>query len=287
MSKRNSPEAKRAARERLRAERERQAKREKVRRQLFVGGAVVGVLAITGGIGFAVANMGGGNDGDGTDWGAVSSQLEDAKGDGDGGGDDEPTYPTDPPAHASGEDGLTVLVGDEDAEHTITLYEDPRCPACAQFEQSVGSEVKAGLEDGTYNVEFIFGTFLDDVAGGSGSRNALSALGAALNVSPEAFLDFHAALYSEEFHPAESADDFGDDSYLKEVAESVPELEGNAEFERALDDSTFAAWALQMSNKYETDPDAEGTPTVKVGDQVIDTPWTPQEFQAVVDGLGG
>ena len=51
MSKRNSAEAKRAARERLRAEREKQAKRERIRRQLTVAGAVVVVLAIAGGIG--------------------------------------------------------------------------------------------------------------------------------------------------------------------------------------------------------------------------------------------
>ncbi len=45
MSKRNSQAAKSAARERLREERERQAKRAKVRRQLVVAASVVGVLA--------------------------------------------------------------------------------------------------------------------------------------------------------------------------------------------------------------------------------------------------
>ncbi|MFC7467605.1 hypothetical protein ACFQVA_08485 [Actinomadura keratinilytica] len=54
MSKRNSQAAKSAARERLRIEREKQAKKDKARRQLIVAGSVVGVLAIAGGVGFAV-----------------------------------------------------------------------------------------------------------------------------------------------------------------------------------------------------------------------------------------
>ena len=54
MSKRNSQSAKTAARERLRVERERQAKRDKVRRQLIVAGSVVAVLAVAGGVGYAV-----------------------------------------------------------------------------------------------------------------------------------------------------------------------------------------------------------------------------------------
>ncbi|MCZ9345407.1 DsbA family protein, partial [Streptomyces sp. TRM76130] len=45
MSKRNSQQQKTAARERLRLERERQAKRDKVKRQVVVACSVVGVLA--------------------------------------------------------------------------------------------------------------------------------------------------------------------------------------------------------------------------------------------------
>ena len=49
-------------------------------------------------------------------------------------------------------------------------------------------------------------TFLDRNLKGEGSKNALSALGAALNVSPEAFVDYKTALYSKEYHPAETTD---------------------------------------------------------------------------------
>lgn len=301
MSKRNSAEAKRAARERLRAEREKQAKRERIRRQLTVAGAVVVVLAIAGGIGLAVANMGDDGSGDATDWEAVQEQL-DAASEGDGDNSDNsdnsdnadnadsgenaegtPSYPIEAPAHASGEDGLTIEIGDEDAEHTLTLYEDPRCPACASFEQLMGENVRQGMEDGTYRVQYVFGTFLDGVAGGTGSKNALSALGAALNVSEEAFLDLHDALYTAENHPPESEDAFGDDEHLIELAQSVPELENNRQFERDVRNSTFAAWALQMSEKLNNAEGVEGTPTLAWNDEIIQTPQTAEEFEAMVE----
>lgn len=275
MSKRNSQEAKRAARERLLAERQKQKKKDKIRRQLTVGGSVVAILAIAAGIGVAVANMDGDSGEDATDWGAVRGQLDDGAS-----GDIE--YATDAPAHASGEDGLTVLLGDPDAVNTITLYEDPRCPSCAAFEQGVGETINQDIEEGLYNVEFVFGTFLDERLGGSGSRNAVAALGAALDVSPEAFQGLHEQLYAADNHPSEINDDFGNDAKLIELAQNVPELKGNADFEAAVNDSTFAAWALQMSDRFEDDPDVSGTPTVKVNGTVVETPRSPQDWDAML-----
>ncbi|TDC10585.1 DsbA family protein [Streptomyces sp. 8K308] len=275
MSKRNSAEAKRAARERLRAEREREEKKARTRRRLAVGGAAVAILAMAGGIGMAVASMGGG--GDNTDWGAVRSQLD------DGGNGEDAAFPTAAPANATGDDGLTVRVGEEDAANTLTLYEDPRCPACAAFEQSTGETVSQGVENGDYAVEYVFGTFLDDRLTGSGSKNALNALGAALDVSPEAFVAYHDALYSAEFHPEESSDEFADDDYLIEIAQSVPELADNQQFEDAVQNSTFAVWALQMSDKFNADDEVTGTPTLKFNGEVVDTPQTPEDFTAMVE----
>ncbi|WP_067226244.1 thioredoxin domain-containing protein [Streptomyces sp. NBRC 109706] len=280
MSKRNSQEAKRAARERLLAERQKQKKKDKVRRQLTVAGSVVAILAIAAGIGVAVANMDSSSGEDTTDWGAVRSQLDD-----DGSGEAEEgkvEYPTDAPANASGEDGLTVLIGDPDAVNTITLYEDPRCPSCANFEQGVGETIHEDIEEGLYNVEFVFGTFLDDRLGGSGSRNAVAALGAALDVSPEAFQGLHQQLYMAENHPSEQTDEFGDDARLIELAQNVPDLKGNADFEAAVNDSTFAAWALQMSDKFQADPEVEGTPTIKVNGTVVEAPRTPEAWDAML-----
>ncbi|MEV1008909.1 thioredoxin domain-containing protein [Streptomyces sp. NPDC049881] len=272
MSKRNSAEAKRAARVRLQAERERQARKERLRRRLTVTGSAVVVLGIAAGIGVAVAGQNGGSD-DATDWSAVRSQLDDGK---DGGFADAA------PANTAGDDGTTLRVGDPDAPNTLTLYEDPRCPVCASLEQNLGDTIGQGVEDGTYNIDYVFGTFLDDSFGGSGSRNALEALGAALDVSPEAFVAYHQALYSAEHHPDERSDDFGDDQNLIDIAQTVPELKDNADFEAAVHDSTFAVWALRMSDAFDDADGVTGTPTLKYNGEVVDTPQTPEAFEQMI-----
>ncbi|WP_052851806.1 thioredoxin domain-containing protein [Streptomyces avicenniae] len=273
MSKRNSLDAKRAARARLHAEREREARKAKVRRRLTVTGSAVVVLGIAAGVGVAVAGQSGGGSNDATDWSAVRSQVDDGT---DGG------FPDAAPANTTGDDGLTVRIGDADAPNTLTLYEDPRCPVCAALEQNVGDSIQQGVEDGTYSIDYVFGTFLDDSFGGSGSKNALEALGAALDVSPEAFVAYHEALYSAEHHPDERSDDFGDDQNLIDIAQTVPELKDNADFQAAVNDSTYAAWALRMSDTFDSTDDVTGTPTLRYNGEVVDTPQTPEAFEQMI-----
>ncbi|MFP3990742.1 DsbA family protein [Streptomyces sp. E11-3] len=259
MSKRNSQAAKQAARERLRIERERQAKKDKMRRQLIVAASVVGVLAVAGGIGYAIVQA------------------------------NQPTYWDEAkdnklvkPAGATGKDGTTLVIGDKDAKKTLELYEDPRCPACASFEQAAGEQLAKDVEDGKYKVQFIGATFIDNAAPGEGSKNALSALGAALDVSPEAFLDFKSALYSKENHPSESDDKFKDDAYLIEIANEVPDLKDNKAFQKDVEDGTFDKWALNMSKKF-SDGDVEGTPTLKMDGKKLETPQTLDEYKSTLE----
>ncbi|MDC0770096.1 thioredoxin domain-containing protein [Streptomyces sp. HD] len=274
MSKRNSQAAKTAARERLRAEREREAKRAKVRRQIIVACSVVGVLAAAGGIGYAVvqANKPG-------HWEAVKDAKVVA------------------PAHTTGTDGTTVVIGKDSAKKTLKVYEDPRCPVCASFEQAAGSVVDKDIEAGKYKVEFIGGTFLDGDqlkdgkigANAEGSKNAMSAMGAALNVSTEAFMEYKAALYSAKYHPEETDDKFKDDDYLIEIADSVPALKNNAKFENAVKKGTYDAWALAMSKAFDTNKDGvTGTPSFVMNGKQLKTsgpnqPWTAEEFTKAVD----
>ncbi|WP_435643795.1 thioredoxin domain-containing protein [Streptomyces sp. H49] len=238
MSKRNSQAAKTAARERLRQERERQAKRDKARRQAIVAGVVVVVLAAAGGIGYAVvqANKPG-----------YWEQMKSAK--------------VVAPANTTGTKGTTVVIGKASAKKTLKMYEDPRCPVCAQFEQTVGSTLRKDIDDGKFKYQYVGATFLDAHDNGVGSKNALSALGAALNVSPEAFLDYKTALYSTKWHPDENDDKFKDDSYLIKVADTVPALKNNAKFQDAVKKGTYDAWAMAMSKTFDDNKDGvTGTP---------------------------
>ena len=262
MSKRNSQAAKSAARERLRVERERQAKRDKVRRQLIVAGSVVGVLAIAGGIGYAVVQ-----NNEPSKW----DKAADAK--------------VVAPANTSGKNGTTVVMGDSKTKNTVHLYEDPRCPACASFEQTVGETVNKGMKDGDYKLSFTLGTFLDGNLSGEGSKNGVSALGAALNVSTDAFLEYKAALYSTKYHPKETTDELAKDSYLIKVANTVDALKNNKKFQDAVEKGTYDAWAMKMSDSF-NDDGVKSTPTIKINDKTIENPSTVADWQKALKDAG-
>lgn len=265
MSARNSRANKAAARERLRLERERQAKKEKTRRQITVGLVGLGVLALTGGIGYAVVQAG-----KPSHWEAAKSAAVTA------------------PKNTTGENGTTVVIGKSTAKKTLEIYEDARCPVCAVFEQQAGEVVAKDVEAGKYKIQFFGAAFIDNTMPGEGSRNALSAMGAALDVSPEAFLKFKSALYSAKFHPEEAEDKFAKDSYLLEIADTVPALKNNEEFRKNVSDGTFDAWALKMSDAFDKSG-VDGTPTLKMDGKKVtgadgkSTPMTAVDFTAAID----
>ncbi|MEU2058785.1 thioredoxin domain-containing protein [Streptomyces sp. NPDC013455] len=265
MSKRNSQAAKTAARERLRQERERQAKRDKAKRQLIVAASVVGVLAAAGGIGYAVVQNN------------KPAYWEAAK-------DDKLVKP----ANTTGKNGTTIVLGKSSAEKTLVMYEDPRCPVCATFEQVVGPTVKKDLDAGKFKMQYVGATFLDRNLTGEGSKNALSALGAALDVSPEAFLEYKAAMYTKKWHPEETTDKFKDDAYLIEIADTVPALKGNAAFRKAVKNGTYDRWALEESKVFDKDG-IEGTPTLKMGGKTLtgsdgkNAPMTVAEYKTALE----
>ncbi|MFF3766782.1 thioredoxin domain-containing protein [Streptomyces sp. NPDC001922] len=249
MSNRNSQANKQAARERMRAERERQAKKDKIRRQLIVGTSIVAVLGIAAGIGVAVTKM---NAEDGSSASAAGWQS----------GPKKKKFVA--PANTSGKNGTDIIIGEKNAKKTLEVFEDARCPVCATFEQSTGEQVRKEMEDGKYKLSFTIGTFIDNNVPGTGSKNALSALGAAVNVSPEAFLDYKKALFSLKNHPSEQDDAFGKDSRLIEIAQQVPALKNNASFKKALKNGTYDPWALKMSAKFQGVKDINGTPAFKL-----------------------
>ncbi|WP_413100649.1 thioredoxin domain-containing protein [Streptomyces sp. Inha503] len=190
------------------------------------------------------------------------------------------------PAHSSGPSGTTVVIGEADAEHTLDVYEDLRCPPCASFDQAVGPTIAKDIKAGKYKVSFHFAAILDKSMGGSGSANALSALGAALDVSTDTFLDYKAALMSSKNHPEESKDSYADDDRLLAVSQEVYALKTNASFREALREGTYDPWAKKMIADFDASG-VNGTPTVKLdGSQLTgggSTPATAAEFTEAVN----
>ncbi|WP_405537899.1 thioredoxin domain-containing protein [Streptomyces antimycoticus] len=191
------------------------------------------------------------------------------------------------PAHSSGPSGTTVVIGEADAGHTLDVYEDLRCPPCASFDQAVGPTIAKDIKAGKYKVSFHFAAILDKSMGGNGSANALSALGAALDVSTDTFLDYKAALMSPKNHPEESKDSYADDNQLLAVSQEVYALKTNASFREALREGTYDPWAKKMIADFDASG-VNGTPTVKLdGSQLTgsggSTPLTATEFTEAVN----
>lgn len=253
MSDRTSQGSTSAARERIRAARERQKKRDRTRRQLVVAGGAAGVLIIAGAVGFGIMKLL-----EPTGWEAAKEARLVR------------------PAHTQGENGTEIVIGDKNAPETLEVFEDIRCPACASFEQTSGAALAEDVADGRYKVRFTLYSFIDDAAGGEGSKNALSALGAALDVGPDAFLAYKAALYSAEHHPDERVDTYAKDAELLKVAREVPALKNNAEFASAVKKGTYDRWAMEMTALFGR-KGVKGTPTFLHGDKKLVLPEVPRQ----------
>jgi len=262
MSTRNNKVNKAAARERLRLQREKEAKRAKVRRQFLVGGGVLALLAVASVSAFAINKA---NQPSKPGYWELAAKDKLVK-----------------PANTTGTDGTTVIIGDANNKNTVEEYEDMRCPVCAAYEQAAGAVVLKDAEDGKYKISYYFGTFLDDKEGGSGSKKALSALGAALNVSKDAFTAYHTLLYSKDVHPDEAKDTFNSADKLISLAQQVPALKGNTKFSDAVTNGTFDKWALTMSDTF-NNSGVDSTPTVKVNGTSVTVPGlTSDQVQTAI-----
>ncbi|GAA0303599.1 DsbA family protein [Streptomyces polychromogenes] len=233
----------REARERLVAQREAQARGARRRGRLLVGGALAAVLAIAVGVGVYASKPAGPGDSEAGDRPFVR------------------------PAHTAGEDGTVVPYGREGAKDLVSVWLDPRCPFCAGVETGLGPAFKERAGAGDYRVEYHFATFLDGALGGKGSKRALNALGAAVNESPEKFMDYLRVLYAN--HPQkESEDKFGSTATLLSLADEVPGLR-NPGFDKAVKELTYMPWVDRVSQAF-YGSGKKGTPVVEVNGKEVD-----------------
>ncbi len=238
VSEKNS-EGKRTARERLIKEREVQKSREKRRRVMIVGAAVVGVLGLAAVAGVVAANSGGSKD------------------------EADKAGPVVPPAGVVGEAGVAVPVGRPDAPSVLTVYEDMRCPACGMFENSMRDTVNKLEKEGKARAEYHLVSFIDKAVPGNGSKLAANALGCAQDAGK--FHAYHDTLFRNQ--PQETDDAFGKKSRLLELADKVPGLRGAA-FDACVDKGTHAGWVTKVQEEFDKSA-YKATPTVLLNGEAI------------------
>ncbi|MFG2560641.1 thioredoxin domain-containing protein [Streptomyces sp. NPDC048496] len=238
MSEKNQ-EGKRAARDRLVQQREQAKARERRRRTLIVSAAVVGVLALAAVIGVIAANSGG--------KGNKASK----------------SGPAVAPSGATGKDSLVIQVGADDAPSTLTVWEDFRCPVCAQFENAFRETIHELENTGQIKVQYHLATLIDGNLGGTGSLDAANAAACAQDVGK--FSAYHDVLYRNQ--PPETDDAFGKSSKLIDLAGKVPGLDTPA-FRSCVEDGTHNTW-VQKSNTAFQNGGFTGTPTALLNGESI------------------
>ncbi|MFD7440384.1 DsbA family protein [Streptomyces sp. NPDC059909] len=229
MSEKNR-DGRRAARERLLQERELEKAREKRRRLLIVSAAVVGVLGLAAVIGVIAANSG---KDDGSEAGPVVA-----------------------PSGAEGEEQLALPAGASDAPSTLTVWEDFRCPACAQFENGFRDTIHELTDSGQLKVEYHLATLIDGNMGGTGSLRAANAAACAQDAGK--FVQYHDVLYQNQ--PPETEDGFADTNRLIALAGKVEGLDTPA-FRSCVEEGRHDSWVKKSAQAFR-DGSFSGTPTV-------------------------
>ncbi|QES50598.1 hypothetical protein DEJ50_24970 [Streptomyces venezuelae] len=248
-------DAKRSARERLQAERDRQKTRDKRRRTILVAAAVAGVLGLAAVVGVIAANAG--KDTDAT------------------------AGPVSAPSGATGKDALAIQTGKSGAPSTLTVWEDFRCPACKSFEDAYRTVIHDLEAKGQLKVEYHLVTLIDNRMGGSGSLKAANAAACAQDAGK--FSPYHDLLFANQ--PEEVDDAFGKNAKLLELAGSVEGLD-TPEFRRCVEDGTHNAWVGKSYEAFRAGT-FRGTPTVLLNGKDIfadqANPLTPQKLKEQVE----
>ncbi|TFD60799.1 DUF4190 domain-containing protein [Cryobacterium sp. Hh7] len=164
----------------------------------------------------------------------------------------------------------------------IDEYIDPMCPFCAQFEQTNGELLLAGVESGVITLRVHSLTFLDSKSQGTNySSRASAALTCQATLNPGETLDFLSELFANQ--PLENTPGLSD-------AELADLAGGDASITDCVQSGDYQAWSQQNTESALTGPIAgaeieavSGTPTVLVdGAQYRGSLTNQAEFSAFV-----
>ncbi len=233
MSEKNR-DGKRTARERMQEERAAEEAKSRRNKKLAVGGTVLAVIAVAAVVGVVVQNN-----------------------------RSKPDTPVAAPAGTIGDKNLVIPVGSADAPSTLTVYEDPRCPACGAFEREFGPTVDQLEDQGKIFVNYHIVSFIDRSLGGKGSRSGANALACAQDAGH--FRDFHDVLYRNQ--PDETSDAFGDKATLITLSKQVTGLDTPA-FEACVNDDTYGDWVSAVQQDFDRSS-FKSTPTVLLNGQPV------------------
>ncbi len=177
------------------------------------------------------------------------------------------------------DDNYAVVVGDESAPTTITLFEDLQCPVCRAFQDATADQVDQAVADGKVRVEYRPIAILDRASTTEYSSRALNALMAVLDTSgQEAFVAYQRLLYENQ--PAEGSAGLTDDQLIELAVKAGADEDA---VRGPIEDRVFQQWVENATEQASKDG-VTGTPTVLIDGK--STGDNPQEsMQAVLDAV--
>jgi protein-disulfide isomerase len=136
-----------------------------------------------------------------------------------------------------------------DGKVLIQAYEDFGCPACQNFEQTYGPQVKQLITSGAAVVQYHPVAILDNhFTDNSYSTRAANAAAAVANYSPDTYAAFHALLYQTTVQPKEGGAGLTDDrliALVKQVGAS-----NVTQITKAIRDQQFKAWVQARTDEF-------------------------------------
>lgn len=172
------------------------------------------------------------------------------------------------------EDGV-VIVGESTAKVTLDVYEDFLCPACRAFEETYGTAIEQHLADGTVQIRYHMLPMLNEKSDPPGysmdSANAgLCAADAGM------FPAYHKSLFSDQ--PEEGSRGW-DDQQLAKLGTDLGIK--SADFTTCVTSGKYDSLvqanfdqvrqATYLQQEFPDGSKGFGTPTIAVGEKVVDT----------------
>ena len=253
-SERTSP------RERIAEQRLAQRRRNARRRRLVVLGTVLAVVGGAVGVGIA-----------------VSASSTAPKGYTAPAGGWVVNDPFADPAHKA----TALAYGPATAPHTLTVFEDFRCPYCKALENDSASVYKQFAAAGSLRVLFHPVTLIDANDGGSGSLEAGNA--AVCAAAAGKFDEYHDVLFANQAD--ESQDTYSRAATLIGLARQVPGLD-TPTFEACVNARTYQGLVQQNWKDFNT-LKVGGTPTLMLDGKTLNLPASFWKASADGQSLSG
>ena len=167
-----------------------------------------------------------------------------------------------------------IVTGTAEAGPTVSVYFDYLCPACRSFEEANGQWL-AGLRGaGDIALEYKPISILDRYSSTQYSTRAANAAACVADTSPDAFPDFHDAMFAAQ--PAEGGAGLPNEQ-LVDIAVTAG---ADATVEDCITDGTFTSWVANATDAA-SKAGVQGTPTV-----LVDGVMVSNTRQAIGDAIG-